>query len=232
MTRSMLQVAIVLLLAAAYSLAARIPRATVAPTIISPSGLSQWPSGTVETVKWVSDQDLTGLNGTIYMGYIQPDGNPFLWKDQPLAENFSLADGVVNIRVPLNLPTGFRYVVSLSIDGDDSDISGVFGVVDRTVQASTTLPPPATLSTTGGVPPATITRTSVVSTIGLPTSSATSSDLTTPSSSNTAASTATQPSPTNTGGNSNGAGSAHGLGASVLLTIAWCTYTCIHGFVF
>ncbi|KAL1950757.1 hypothetical protein VTO73DRAFT_5881 [Trametes versicolor] len=121
MARYMLQVAIVLLLAAAYSLAARIPRATVAPTIISPSGLSQWPSGTVETVKWVSDQDLTGLNGTIYMGYIQPDGNPFLWKDQPLAENFSLADGVVNIRVPLNLPTGFRYVVSLSIDGDDSD---------------------------------------------------------------------------------------------------------------
>ncbi|KAH9851582.1 hypothetical protein C2E23DRAFT_230462 [Lenzites betulinus] len=158
------------LLIAAHTLAMRVPRAAISPSIISPSGLSQWPSGTVQTIKWVSDQDLTGLNGTIYIGYVQSSGDTFLWKDQPLGENFPLSDGVVNVRIPLNLPTGGRYVVSLSVGGDDGDISAVFAIIDRTVTLSTTLAPPATLLITGEVPSATITLSSVISTLGLPTS--------------------------------------------------------------
>ncbi|KAI9061347.1 hypothetical protein FKP32DRAFT_1678244 [Trametes sanguinea] len=165
-----------LLMATSYAWGIRIPRATVSPTIISPSGgRTQWTLGSVQTVEWVSDEDLTGLNGTVYMGYIQKDGNPFLWKDQPLAENFALADLAVNVRCPLNLPFGTRYVIALSINGDDSDISGVFSVNDfSTTGTADFSATPSALSTLGNVPSATISRTSVVGVIGTPTSSSSS----------------------------------------------------------
>ena len=92
----------------------------------------------VFTLPRALDQDLSGINGTVYMGYLPSNNNPFLWKgkhhkpkrpsrlvhqvelgrciDQPLAENFSLADGVVNVRCPLNLPTGGRYVIACEFD--------------------------------------------------------------------------------------------------------------------
>ena len=35
-----------------------------------------------------------------------------LLSDQPLAEDFPLSDGQVNVRCPLNLPTGARYVIA------------------------------------------------------------------------------------------------------------------------
>ncbi|OSD07549.1 hypothetical protein PYCCODRAFT_1430803 [Trametes coccinea BRFM310] len=170
---------LVLLWATVYAWSFRIPRATVSPTIISPSGLSQWTLGSVQTVEWVSDEDLTGLNGTVYMGYIQKDGNPFLWKDQPLAESFALADLAVNVRCPLNLPLGSHYVIALSINGDDSDISGVFSVNDfSTTGTADFSATPSALSTVGNVPSATITRTSVVGVIGTSGSSSSSDQST------------------------------------------------------
>ncbi|KAI0366591.1 hypothetical protein BV20DRAFT_1038185 [Pilatotrama ljubarskyi] len=215
MARSVPRVAMLLWLASCI-LAMRLARATVSPTIVSPGGTTQWSLGSVQTVKWVSDQDMSGLNGTIYLGYIQQDGNTFLWKDQPLAQNFSLADGAVNVRVPLNLPTSFnRYVLALSIDGDDSDLSGLFGILDRSNSPVTsTMSPPVTLSTTGGVPSATITRTSIVSTIGSSTASASSGSVSAPATTSSAVLTATQSNPTTTAGAndaSNGASRSRGF---------------------
>ncbi|KAL7280168.1 hypothetical protein ACG7TL_006587 [Trametes sanguinea] len=182
---------LVLLWATVYAWSFRIPRATVSPTIISPSGLSQWTLGSVQTVEWVSDEDLTGLNGTVYMGYIQKDGNTFLWKGAPRITQ----DLAVNVRCPLNLPLGSHYVIALSINGDDSDISGVFSVNDfSTTGTADFSATPSALSTVGNVPSATITRTSVVGVIGTSGSSS-SSDQSTQSTPTTSSpvSSATQP---------------------------------------
>ncbi|KAI0662227.1 hypothetical protein C8Q70DRAFT_634370 [Cubamyces menziesii] len=144
--------------------AANAPRA-VSPTIISPSSQDSWSLGSVQTVTWLTDGfNVTGVNGTVLMGYVETNGTVFLYRDQPLAENFPLADGVVNVRCPLNLPSARRYVVALL--GDDNNISAVFSVRDdNDPQPSVVQNPPATLSTQGNVPSATITHTSVVGTI-------------------------------------------------------------------
>ncbi|KAH9890029.1 hypothetical protein C8Q73DRAFT_747726 [Cubamyces lactineus] len=220
--------AFAVLLTVAGALAAGIPRGTVSPAILSPSGLSQWSLGSVQTVRWAIDQDLSGINGTVYMGYLPANNNPFLWKDQPLAENFPLADGVVNVRCPLNLPTGGRYVIALSINGDDSDVSAQFGVLDQTdPNISSTLSPPASLSTTGNVPSATVSRTSVVSVIGGPTStSGTNSSLTTSASTTSKTSSATEPGSTAGSGKTNDSSKTVDTGMSVMvvaaLVAAWC----------
>ncbi|KAI0328851.1 hypothetical protein GY45DRAFT_1346877 [Cubamyces sp. BRFM 1775] len=209
--------ALTFLLTATGAFAAGIPRGTVSPAILSPSGLSQWSLGSVQTVRWALDQDLSGINGTVYMGYLPSNNNPFLWKDQPLAENFSLTDGVVNVRCPLNLPTGGRYVIALSIDGDDSDISTQFSVIDQDdPNVATTSSPPATLSTTGNIPSATISRTSVVSVIGSPTSTlATDSSSKASTSTASKTSSATEPGPTGGAGTTNGSSKTIHAGMSV-----------------
>ncbi|KAI0669231.1 hypothetical protein C8Q78DRAFT_937900, partial [Trametes maxima] len=168
MIRSILRVAVLVLLAAS-ALAAHASRA-VSPIVIQPSYQNQWTLGGVETVVWLTDGlNVTGVNGTILLGFTYTNGSVFLWKDQPLAENFPLADGAVNVRCPLNLPTSSRYVVALL--GDENNLSGAFSVEDaNSIISSSTISIPATLSTTGNVPSATITRSSVVGTIPPPAS--------------------------------------------------------------
>ncbi|KAI8978816.1 hypothetical protein BD414DRAFT_421671 [Trametes punicea] len=213
---------------------ARVRRAPVSPSILSPSGLSQWILGEVQTVKWESDQNLDGINGTVYMGYIQSDGNPFLWTNQPLAENFSLADLVVNVRCPLNLPTGAHYLISLSIDGDDSDVSALFSVVDKNDPEVTSMQsPPAILSTTGGIPSATITRSSLVSVIGGPTTSASSADSTNTPSISRPTSSATQPGSTagpSPSGKPNSARKPASVGIAAMTATILCAYWSMAGY--
>ncbi|KAI0328885.1 hypothetical protein GY45DRAFT_1325745 [Cubamyces sp. BRFM 1775] len=188
------------------------PRA-VSPTIISPSSQDAWSLGSVQTVTWLTDGfNVTGVNGTVLMGYIETNGTVFLWKDQPLAENFPLADAAVNVRCPLNLPSARRYVVALL--GDDSNISAVFSVRDdNDPQPSTVQNPPATLSTQGNVPSATITHTSVVGTI--PPASGTSS----PSNSGGSSASTTSGSPQETGTQHNGAQTSTGRGGAAISVV-------------
>ncbi|KAI0328857.1 hypothetical protein GY45DRAFT_1325702 [Cubamyces sp. BRFM 1775] len=180
--------------------AALVPRA-VSPTIISPSSQDQWPLGAVETVTWITDGlNVTGVNGTILMGYVQSNGSTFLWKDQPLAQDFPLSDGQVNVRCPLNLPTGARYVIALL--GDENNLSAVFQVIDANNPIpSSVQPEPSTLSTTGHVPSATITQTSVVGTIPPPSNTASSTGTDGTSSASTSSDTThpTQTKPSNNG---------------------------------
>ncbi|KAI0647759.1 hypothetical protein C8Q79DRAFT_529581 [Trametes meyenii] len=161
--------ATVLMFLVVDTLAAHVSRA-VSPVVIQPNFQNQWTLGGVETVVRVTDGlNVTGVNGTLLMGFTYTNGSVFLWKDQPLAENFPLADGAVNVRCPLNLPTSSRYVVALL--GDENNLSGAFSVEDaNSIFSSSTIVLPAALATTGNVPSATITRSSVVGTIPPPAS--------------------------------------------------------------
>ncbi|KAJ8469634.1 hypothetical protein ONZ51_g8858 [Trametes cubensis] len=170
---SFFSLAVLYLLTLSSALGAHVPRA-ISPIITEPNGMAIWTLGSVETVEWITDGlDLDGVQGTVLLGYAHTDGSIMLWKDQPLAENVTLADGAVNVRCPLNLPTTLRYVVALL--GDENNISPIFEIEDvqNPVPTSGSMSYSATLQTAGNVPSATLTHTSIVATI--PPSNSTSS---------------------------------------------------------
>ncbi|KAI1794898.1 hypothetical protein LXA43DRAFT_1112634 [Ganoderma leucocontextum] len=199
-------------LATVHALSVHVPR-IVSPTILQPTSQTAWTVGQVETVAWyvvTQALDLAGQNGTILLGYLNSDGSDFLWRDQPLATNVTLEDGRVNVRCPFNLPGGQRYVVALL--GDENNLSGVFQILDANFSAiSTTSVFPSTLSTSGDVPSATITRTSVVGTIPASPTSSSSGSSSSDASSSTASATTTR----NSGGSS-----TRGFGLGIVLAAA------------
>ncbi|KAI0328881.1 hypothetical protein GY45DRAFT_1305905 [Cubamyces sp. BRFM 1775] len=207
-TSSFFGLTILLISILSCALAAHVPRA-VSPIITEPTARAIWILGSVQTVEWcvITDGlDLDGVEGTVLLGYAHTDGNVTLWKDQPLAENVSLADGVVNVRCPLNLPTTLRYVVALL--GDENNISPVFTIEDPSnpVPTNGSVSYPAALQTAGNVPSATLTHTSVVATIppasSTPSASSESSESVSSSGTSVQASTTGKPSPSES---SNGA---------------------------
>ncbi|KAL1950729.1 hypothetical protein VTO73DRAFT_5853 [Trametes versicolor] len=139
------------------------PRA-VSPVILHPNAMTLWFLGSVNTVQWATDGlELTDVNGTVLMGYVQTNGSVFLWKDQPLAVNVPLEDSVVNVRCPFNLPVvARRYVLALL--GEEDNVSPAFNVEDAAGNMFPTaaFTPPLTLVTSGNVPSATISITSVI----------------------------------------------------------------------
>ncbi|RPD62749.1 hypothetical protein L226DRAFT_610778 [Lentinus tigrinus ALCF2SS1-7] len=178
------------------------------PTITVPGSQSRWTPGQVETIEWVTkDLNLRGLNGTVFMGYFQSDGTTFLWEDEPLAQNVSLADGAVNVRCPFNLPSGDLYFISLTVDGSSTPNLSAGFVIQATNESSTALP--SLLSTSGNVPSATITRTSVIGTIPAATTSSSSSSGT---SSTSTSSTSSSAAPSATGGSNGGSRNFSGCG--------------------
>ncbi|KAI9059305.1 hypothetical protein FKP32DRAFT_1606301 [Trametes sanguinea] len=172
------------------------------PPITLPTSQNGWNLGTVETVKWLTDgYNVTG-QGSIIFGFVQTNGSVDFWIDQPLAEGFPLADGIVNVRCPSNVPVNERYVVALLPDLTNQ--SPPFMVIDGdNVVTTVETIPPATLLTTGNVPSATVTRSSVVGTIPPPSSSAATSSAS--NSPTQAASTSGGSQPTQTGSKTNGA---------------------------
>ncbi|CDO68254.1 hypothetical protein BN946_scf184842.g17 [Trametes cinnabarina] len=174
------------------------------PPITLPTAQNAWTLGTVETVKWLTDGYNVNGTGSIILGISLPNGSVDFWQDQPLAEGFPLSDGIVNVRCPLNLPTTRRYVIALL--PDESNQSPPFMVLNGTqVEPTSIETPPATLLTTGNVPPATITRSSVVGTIPPPSSSGSAETSNAGSSFTQVSSTSTGPQPTQTGSQTNGA---------------------------
>ncbi|KAI0662238.1 hypothetical protein C8Q70DRAFT_909829 [Cubamyces menziesii] len=187
---SFFSLAVLYLSTLSSALAAHVPRA-ISPIITEPNGMAIWTLGSVETVEWITDGlDLDGVQGTVVLGYAHTDGSIMLWEDQPLAENVTLADGAVNVRCPLNLPTTLRYVVALL--GDENNISPIFEIEDvqNPVPTSGSVSYSATLQTAGNVPSATLTHTSIVATI--PPSNSTSSSASKTSSTNSVTVTSAQ----------------------------------------
>ncbi|KAI0662206.1 hypothetical protein C8Q70DRAFT_633497 [Cubamyces menziesii] len=160
------------------------PNRTPSPPITRPNHEDKWNTGQVQTVTWDSTGlNVTGVNGTLLLGYVLPNTTRLVWTDQPLAQNVPLADDAVNIILP-NVPTGDEYFMILL--GDMNNTSPLFAIANAAIVEATT-PPLSLPSQTMTTPSATITDTNVVSTIGANTSegSKSTSTSTAPSGTNT-----------------------------------------------
>ncbi|TBU45002.1 hypothetical protein BD309DRAFT_957071 [Dichomitus squalens] len=83
------------------------------------------------TVKWSTK----GLNftldqtGTILLGYLTTDGSQTLFVDQPLAGNFTLSSGAVNVVVP-KVPSGNAYFIIDTVLGDANNWGPLFSIIN------------------------------------------------------------------------------------------------------
>ncbi|KAG5644897.1 hypothetical protein DXG03_007449 [Asterophora parasitica] len=105
-------------------------RDVVSPPITSPDEHSVWPVGTKQTVTWETkdippDSQLTNPNGKVVLGHLGPTGGLNLQLDHPLAENFKLRVGHVEITVPI-VPPRDDYIVVLF--GDSGNASPAFAI--------------------------------------------------------------------------------------------------------
>ncbi|TBU61912.1 hypothetical protein BD310DRAFT_920126 [Dichomitus squalens] len=175
------------------------PKRTPSPPILKPNHITQWEALEDQTVTWdASGLNVTGLNGTILLGFVRPDTTRFVYQE-PLAQNFALADEAVNIILP-DLPTNNRYFLILL--GDMNNTSPLFGIAgtdqnDPTNSSPPTTLPPQTITTQS----ATITHTQVVSTVGGAASTTTTASTTSTSSSPGSSSGGAQPSGSSSGHN-------------------------------
>ncbi|KAH9889977.1 hypothetical protein C8Q73DRAFT_706216 [Cubamyces lactineus] len=151
------------------------PNRIPSPPITRPNHEDKWTTGQVQTVTWDSTGlNVTGVNGTLLLGYVLPNTTRLVWTDQPLAEHVPLADEVVNIILP-NVPTGDEYFMILL--GDMNNTSPLFAISNPAIVVATT-PPLSLPSQTMTTPSATVTDTNIVSTIGTNTSAGTKSSST------------------------------------------------------
>ncbi|KAI1794883.1 hypothetical protein LXA43DRAFT_883195 [Ganoderma leucocontextum] len=141
------------------------PNRTPSPPILQPNHEVEWQALEVQTVTWdTTGLDVTGLNGTILLGFVRPDTTRFVYQDRPIAQNFALADEAVNIILP-DVPTGNRYFLILL--GNMNNTSPLFGIAGTDQNNPTNSLPPSTLPPqTITTRSATITRTDIVSTVG------------------------------------------------------------------
>ncbi|EJF57109.1 hypothetical protein DICSQDRAFT_140660 [Dichomitus squalens LYAD-421 SS1] len=109
------------------------------PPVERPGGADVWTVGDVETVKWSTK----GLNftldqtGTILLGYLTTDGSQTLFVDQPLAGNFTLASGAVNVVVP-KVPSGNAYFIIVL--GDANNWGPLFSIINPNEPSSSVAP--------------------------------------------------------------------------------------------
>ncbi|KAI0328910.1 hypothetical protein GY45DRAFT_1325770 [Cubamyces sp. BRFM 1775] len=151
------------------------PNRIPSPPITRPNHEDKWNTGQVQTVTWDSTGlNVTGVNGTLLLGYVLPNTTRLVWTDQPLARNVPLADEVVNIILP-NVPTGDEYFMILL--GDMNNTSPLFAIANPAIVVATT-PPLSLPAQTMTTPSATVTDTNVVSTIGTNTSGGSKSSST------------------------------------------------------
>ncbi|KAI9059273.1 hypothetical protein FKP32DRAFT_1658198 [Trametes sanguinea] len=160
------------------------PNRTPSPPITRPRGGDRWNTLEVQTVKWdTTGMNVTGLNGTLLLGYVAPNTTKYVYEDQPLAQNFPMSDEAVNIILP-DVPTGSEiyFVILLGDMNNTSPLFSIFSNSDS--QGLTKISPPATLPPqTMTTQSATITDPNIVSTIGRQTSSARSDSPSTSASS-------------------------------------------------
>ncbi|KIY45186.1 hypothetical protein FISHEDRAFT_5943, partial [Fistulina hepatica ATCC 64428] len=97
------------------------------PPITYPTTGTIWDVGSTYTVTWdTSDppSQVTNYNGELLLGYLE-DGSENLMVGDPLAQNFNLTDGSVDITVP-DVATRDDYIVVLL--GDSGNASPEFTI--------------------------------------------------------------------------------------------------------
>ncbi|KAN0127312.1 hypothetical protein V8E53_014563 [Lactarius tabidus] len=123
-------------------------RIVVSPQITSPTATTIWTVGNQVTVTWdTSNIPPPGnFTGQLVLGYLTSgSSSENLDVDNPLAANFLLSAGSVQITVP-NVPTGTNYIVVLF--GDSGNASPQFTITG----GSSTTPTPSPSSTSTPVP--------------------------------------------------------------------------------
>ncbi|KAF8073421.1 hypothetical protein FPV67DRAFT_1477729 [Lyophyllum atratum] len=115
-------------------------RDVFSPHIISPNEKSVWPVGTKQTVTWEikdipPDSQLSNPNGKVVLGHLGPTGGLNLDIDNPLAQNFKLRLGKVEITVPSVAPRD-DYIIVLF--GDSGNASPSFAITRITGGSNST----------------------------------------------------------------------------------------------
>ncbi|OJT08157.1 hypothetical protein TRAPUB_953 [Trametes pubescens] len=162
------------------------PNRTPSPRITRPTHAETWNPLDLKTVTWDNTGlNVTGLNGTLLLGYLETNTTRFVWQDQPLAQGFALSDGIVNVLVP-DVPNWSSYFLTLL--GDMNNISPLFAII-RDDSVSVVTPPlrlPAQTMTTQS---ATLSASDITSSPGATSASVTGTEST--STASTAAPSAT-----------------------------------------
>ncbi|KAG6889810.1 hypothetical protein C0992_003925 [Termitomyces sp. T32_za158] len=115
-------------------------RDVFSPHITSPNETTVWPVGTQQTVTWETDNippdsQLTDPNGKVVLGHLGPTGGLNLDIDHPLAQNFKLRVGHVQITVP-SVPPRDDYIIVLF--GDSGNTSPTFAITRITDGSNST----------------------------------------------------------------------------------------------
>ncbi|KAF5340718.1 hypothetical protein D9611_007434 [Ephemerocybe angulata] len=127
----------ILLLAATASWAAPIAatpdsevQRVISPHITSPEQDDFWVKGSRQIVRWDTDKldkESLNSNGLVVLGWSEPGSdNEHLDLENPLASNFSLAEGWIEVEVPEEVETRENYFIVLF--GDSGNISPSFTI--------------------------------------------------------------------------------------------------------
>ncbi|KAF5369117.1 hypothetical protein D9615_010420 [Tricholomella constricta] len=121
-------------------------RDVFSPHITSPDENTIWPVGTKQMVTWETkdippDSQLTNPNGKVVLGHLGPTGGLNLQLDNPLAQNFKLRVGKVEITVPSVAPRDDYIIVLFGDSGNASPafiITGITGGSNSTTSSEPT----------------------------------------------------------------------------------------------
>ncbi|KAG5652820.1 hypothetical protein H0H81_003536 [Sphagnurus paluster] len=130
-------------------------RDVFSPQITSPNANTIWPVGTKQMVTWETDKippdsQLTNPNGRVVLGHLGPTGGLNLQLDNPLAQNFKLRVGQVQITVPSVTPRDDYIIVLFGDSGNASPafaITRITGGLELNSTSSSNTSRPATTST-------------------------------------------------------------------------------------
>ncbi|KAH9060472.1 hypothetical protein EDB87DRAFT_607524 [Lactarius vividus] len=126
-----------------------VKRIVVSPQITSPSASTTWNVGDKVTVTWETSSipPPGNFTGQLLLGFLTLEGEN-LDVDHPLAQDFSLSTGSVQITVP-NVPVRTNYIVVLF--GDSGNASPQFTITGGSSTTTTLSPSPT--ATTPSLPP-------------------------------------------------------------------------------
>ncbi|KAG6889876.1 hypothetical protein C0995_013850 [Termitomyces sp. Mi166 len=128
-------------------------RDVFSPHITSPNETTIWPVGTQQTVTWETDNippdsQLTDPNGKVVLGHLGPTGGLNLDLDHPLAQNFKLRVGHVQVTVPSVPPRDDYIIVLFGDSGNTSPTFAITRITDGPNSTTSTTKPSTTTSIT------------------------------------------------------------------------------------
>ncbi|CAL1712728.1 unnamed protein product [Somion occarium] len=130
------------LLSSAHAIPVLVTRDVVNPPVTSPDASTVWHVGETQTVTWDTSSlpppaNITNTRGKVILGFLTSDSEN-LMIDTPLAQNFSILDGLVQVTVP-DVPPRTNYIIALM--GDSGNISPEFTIEGGSGSASSSAAP-------------------------------------------------------------------------------------------